>query len=216
MLEAKALLTINCIKHRGLIKYMQISAWNTAEKLKKPQTHYFINKAVWVHLTSTELHQNQPARCRNSITNEGCCSREPAVEISGSVHGVPSKTPRCFQPLEISAQRALLSGTLVIEPQICSGTQEATPAYHKLVWINAVLWTANSPDHFMEPHRGYLSCAGLVPTSTSCCLCGSSSPKKPTWILASCPWHGGQLQAFSWSERLEHNCSFAFEFSHQR
>lgn len=62
---------------------------------------------------------------------------------------------------------------------------------------------------FRETHSGSLSCAGLVPTSTSCCLCGSSSPKKPTWIPASCPWHttsgfflvwksGTQLQLCLW------------------
>lgn len=73
-------------------------------------------------------------------------SRGP-TSIPGSIHAVPSKTGRCFQPLETSAQRTLLSIMLVIGTQICSGAQEVTPVYYKLVWINAVLSTPNSPDH---------------------------------------------------------------------
>lgn len=107
-------------------------------------------------------------------------SRGP-TPIPGSVHAVLSKIGRCFQPLETSAQRTLLSSMLEIGTQICSGAQEATPVciYPCLDKCSALntqqSWT---PKDFRESHSSSLSCAGSVPNSTSCCLCGSLSPKK--------------------------------------
>ena len=146
----------------------------------------------------------------------GTSSRGP-MATSGSAHGVPSETPRPSQPSETHCtENTLLRRVGHWNTDLLRDTGSNSGVYYKPVWINAVLWTNSQQSQpckdFREPHSG--TCVGLLPTSTSQCLCGSSSPNKSISILASCLWRGEQTQAFSWFETAGHSCSFTFEFTY--
>lgn len=137
----------------------------------------------------------------------------------GSAHSVPSETPRRSQTSETHCtENTLLWHVGDWNTDLLRDTGSNSGVYYKHVWINVVLWTNSQQSQprkdVREPHSGSLSHDGLLSTSAPRCLCGSSSPNKPTWILDSCLWRGEQTQAFSWFERVGHSCSFAFEFTH--
>lgn len=145
-------------------------------------------------------------------------SRCPTATL-GSAHGVPSEIPRCSQPSEIHwTENTLLQHVGDWNIDLLSDMRSNSGVYYKPVWINAMLWTNSQQSwpckDFRKTHSGSLSCVGLLPTSTSPCLCGSSPPNKPAWILANCLSWDEQTQAFSWYERVGHSCSFAFEFTY--
>lgn len=187
--------------------------------LKGQQKNYFIKKAVWLHLASTELLQNESERCRNPITDEGWCSRQPAAEVQQQhrdQHMVcPPKHPGVPSLQKPLAPSPLAHWWLEYRSAQRHGKQLRSVLQTRVDKRSALNSQQSWPrKDVREPHSGSLSCAGLLPTSTSWCLCGRSSPNKTAWILGSCLWQGEQTQASSWFERVGHSCSFGFEFTH--
>lgn len=101
--------------------------WKVKKTPKTPNP-LFHKQGSLVHLTITELHQNQPARCRNSTTNEGCCSREPAAESNTNIR----ISPQCaFQNTQVF-------------PAFGNLCTESTPVRHTGDWTTDLLRNTRS------------------------------------------------------------------------